>query len=107
LPAPHRGGLGSIPGQVMWDLWWTKRQWDKFVPSISIIIIIIYLFKLQMGFYPVAVYYNKISAFTCQFLFHQMLHTHLSSGTGTTGQIAAEVPNGLSLNSPHGTKKNY
>jgi hypothetical protein len=20
----YRGGQGSIPGQVMWDLWWTK-----------------------------------------------------------------------------------
>jgi hypothetical protein len=23
-PASHRGGPGSIPGQSMWDLWWTK-----------------------------------------------------------------------------------
>jgi hypothetical protein len=26
----HRGGPGSIPGQSMWDLWWTKRHWDRF-----------------------------------------------------------------------------
>jgi hypothetical protein len=22
----------SIPGQSMWDLWWTKWQWDTFFP---------------------------------------------------------------------------
>jgi hypothetical protein len=22
-PAFHRGGLGSIPGRVVWDMWWT------------------------------------------------------------------------------------
>jgi hypothetical protein len=31
-PASHRGG----PGQVMWDLWWTKRHWGMFSPSISV-----------------------------------------------------------------------
>jgi hypothetical protein len=25
LPASHRGGPGSRPGQSIWDLWWT--QW--------------------------------------------------------------------------------
>jgi hypothetical protein len=29
-PASHRGGPGSIPGQSMWDLWWTKWHWDRF-----------------------------------------------------------------------------
>jgi hypothetical protein len=24
------GGLGPIPGQSMWDLWWTKWHWDRF-----------------------------------------------------------------------------
>jgi len=23
LPAFHHGGSGSVPGQSMWDLWWT------------------------------------------------------------------------------------
>ena len=27
---PVNGGPGSIPGQSMWDLWWTKWQWDRF-----------------------------------------------------------------------------
>jgi len=27
-PASHRGGPSSIPDQSMWDLWWTKWQWD-------------------------------------------------------------------------------
>jgi hypothetical protein len=26
---------GSIPGHVMWDLWWTKCYWDEFTPSIK------------------------------------------------------------------------
>jgi hypothetical protein len=26
----HRGGPGSIAGQSMWDLWWTKWHWDRF-----------------------------------------------------------------------------
>jgi hypothetical protein len=30
-PASHRGGLGSSPGQVMWDLWWTKWGWAGFL----------------------------------------------------------------------------
>jgi hypothetical protein len=25
-PVSHRGGQGSSPGQVMWDLWWTKSH---------------------------------------------------------------------------------
>jgi hypothetical protein len=24
---------GSIPGQSMWDLWWTKLNWDRFLPE--------------------------------------------------------------------------
>jgi hypothetical protein len=35
--------------------------------------------------------------FPCQFSFHRLLHTHLPSGTGTVGQILADVPIGLSL----------
>jgi hypothetical protein len=35
-PASHRGGLGSSPGQVMWDLWWTKWYWGRFSPGISV-----------------------------------------------------------------------
>ena len=25
----HCRGLGSIPGHSMWDMWWTKRHWDR------------------------------------------------------------------------------
>jgi hypothetical protein len=32
-PASRRGGPGSTPGQVMWDLWWTKWHWGRFSPS--------------------------------------------------------------------------
>jgi hypothetical protein len=27
----HRGGPGSRPGQSIWDLWWTKWHWDRFL----------------------------------------------------------------------------
>jgi hypothetical protein len=33
--------------------------------------------------------------------FHQILHTHPSCGTGTKGQLMADVPSGLSLTPPH------
>jgi hypothetical protein len=47
--------------------------------------------------------------FPCQFSFHRLLHTrhHLSSGAGTRGQTAADVPSGLSLTPPHETKKKW
>jgi hypothetical protein len=35
-PAFHPGGLGSSPGQVIWDLWWTKWYWGRFSPSTSV-----------------------------------------------------------------------
>jgi hypothetical protein len=41
----------------------------------------------------------------CQFSFHQMLHTHLSSGAGTIVQLVVGVPSGLSLTPPYETKK--
>jgi hypothetical protein len=31
----HRGGPGSIPGLVKWDLWWTKWRRGRFSPSTS------------------------------------------------------------------------
>jgi hypothetical protein len=30
-------------------------------------------------------------SFPCQFSFHQMLHTHLSSGAGTVGRLVMDV----------------
>jgi hypothetical protein len=39
--------------------------------------------------------------FPCQFLFHQVLHNHLSSGTGTIGQLIDDVPRGLRLTPSH------
>jgi hypothetical protein len=43
----------------------------------------------------------------CQFSFHRLLHTHhhLSTGTGTIGQIVADVPTGLSHPHPKKLKK--
>jgi hypothetical protein len=51
--------------------------------------------------------YCKYFGFPCQFSFHRLLHKHhhLSSGTGTIGQLMADVPCGLSLTPPHQTKK--
>jgi hypothetical protein len=50
--------------------------------------------------------FSEYFGVSCQFSFHRLLHTHLSSGAGTIGQLVAEVPNGLSLTPPQETKKN-
>jgi hypothetical protein len=34
--ASHRGGPGSIPGLVKWDLWWKKWCWGTFSPITSV-----------------------------------------------------------------------
>jgi hypothetical protein len=26
----HCRGSGALPGQSVWDLWWTERHWDSF-----------------------------------------------------------------------------
>jgi hypothetical protein len=51
--------------------------------------------------------FSEYFSFPCQFSFHRLLHTHhhLSSGTGTIGQIVADVSSGLSLNQPQETKQ--
>jgi hypothetical protein len=36
-PPPHCGGLGLIPAQYMWDLWWTKWHWDRFPPPSTLV----------------------------------------------------------------------
>jgi hypothetical protein len=41
--------------------------------------------------------FSEYFGFPCQFSFHQLLRTHLSSGAGTTGQMVADIPSGLSL----------
>ena len=46
-PASHRGGPGSISGQSMWDLWWTKCHWDK-------------LFSEYFGF-PLSISFHRCS----------------------------------------------
>jgi hypothetical protein len=75
--ASHRGGPDSIPDQVMWRLRWTR--WVA----------------LRQVF-------SEYFGFRCQTSFHRLLHSHhhrhhLSSGTGTIGQLMANVINGLSL----------
>jgi hypothetical protein len=44
--------------------------------------------------------FSEYFGFPCQFSFHRLLHTHLSSGAGTIGQLVADVPGGLSLTPP-------
>jgi hypothetical protein len=46
---------------------------------------------------------SKYFDFPYQFLFHKILHTHLSPEAGTIGQLVADVPGGLSLTPPHET----
>jgi hypothetical protein len=73
--ASHRGGPGSSSGQVMWYLWWTKRYRGMFSPSASVPRTVIP---------PIA--------------------PHSSSSSRTIGQIVADVPSGLNLTPPKGTK---
>jgi hypothetical protein len=43
--------------------------------------------------------FSKYFSFPCQFLFQLLRTHHLSSGTGTIGQLLANVPSGLTLTS--------
>jgi hypothetical protein len=58
-----------------------------------------------MGFMVGKVALGQVSSeyfgFPCQFSFHQMLHTHLSSGAGAIGKLVADVPSGLGLTRTH------
>jgi hypothetical protein len=45
----------------------------------------------------------RVFGFLCQFLFHQVLHTRLSTGTGPRGHLVADVKSGRSLTPPHET----
>jgi hypothetical protein len=51
------------------------------------------------------VFFPEYFGFPCKFVFHRLLHTHDPSfGAGTVGQAVADVPSGLSLTPPQGTK---
>jgi hypothetical protein len=43
--------------------------------------------------------------FSCQFLFHQMLHTYLSCGVGIISHLVSAVPSGLIPTQLHEIKK--
>jgi hypothetical protein len=47
-----------------------------------------------------AVFVSEYFGFLSQFSLHRLLHTHLSSGAGTIGQLVADVPSGLSVTPP-------
>jgi hypothetical protein len=49
--------------------------------------------------------FSEYFNFPCQFSFHRLLHTHLSSGAGTVGPVEADVPSILSLNPPQNKKE--
>jgi hypothetical protein len=49
--------------------------------------------------------FSEYFGFPCQFSFYRLLHNCLLSGAGTTGQLVADVPNGLSLTPPQETRK--
>jgi hypothetical protein len=51
--------------------------------------------------------FSEYFGFPCQFSFHLLLqiHHHLSSGTGTIGQLVTDVPIGFSLTSLQESKK--
>jgi hypothetical protein len=70
VPQPRQlvaGCPGSISGQVIWDLWWTKRHWGRFPPDTSVSLA------------------NSHSTH------------HLSSAAGILIQLVADVPSGLRL----------
>jgi hypothetical protein len=50
--------------------------------------------------------FSEYFDFTCNSSFDQILHTHLSSGAGTIGQLVANVPSEISLIPLHEIKKN-
>jgi hypothetical protein len=58
-----------------------------------------------VGFVVEKVALGQVSSKYFSFPLHQMLHTHPSSGAGTTAQLVADVPSGLSLTPPHVKKK--
>jgi hypothetical protein len=76
--ASHLGDPGSSPGQVMWDLWWTKRHWGRFPRSTSV--------SLPILIPPTSPHSYVIRA-------------------GTIGQLVADVRSGFSLTPPQETKK--
>jgi hypothetical protein len=62
----------------------------------------------HVGFVVEKVALGQVSSeyfgFPYPFSFHQMLHTHLSSGAVTIGKLMADVPSGLSLTPSHETR---
>jgi hypothetical protein len=48
---------------------------------------------------------SKYFGFPCQFSFHQMLPTHVSSGAGTIRQLAPDITNGLNVTPLHEIKE--
>jgi hypothetical protein len=73
-------------------------QWPRFDPKSGHVGFVVDKVALGQVF-------SQYFSFPCQFSFHQMLHTHLSSGAGSIGQLVADVPSGLSLTPLYEYKK--
>jgi hypothetical protein len=68
--------------------------WRGFDPSLVHVVFMVDKVGLGQVF-------SEYFGFPCQFSFHEMLHTHLSSGAGTIAQLVANLPNGLNLTLPN------
>ena len=68
-PASHRWDSGSIPGQSIWESWWTKWHWHRFI--------------VQYIFSPVTESLHPCSTFTSS---HYTYHKDKSAKLGTLTQ---------------------
>jgi hypothetical protein len=57
----HRGGLDSVPGQVMLDLWWTKWNLGKFYPLTPVFFANYVSINVPNGFSLVPLHETKIN----------------------------------------------
>jgi hypothetical protein len=99
----------AVQGRVDW-----LRETERDRQGVSLLAFTLLVFctstlvpmKRSKQFMSIQVF-SEFFGFLCQFSFHRTLHTHhrLSSGAGTTGQLVADVPSGLSLTPPHEIKK--
>ena len=51
LSPSNHGGLGSLPGQLLRKLWWTKWQWDRFLSQYLTILPVIIIPPLLHTFF--------------------------------------------------------
>jgi hypothetical protein len=78
LPASQYGYTGSIPGQIMYDLWWTKCLWDTFFwvfwVSPAIIPPVLHIYHHphhQLSSFWVEIWRDTVSPQSCHYNHHQ------------------------------------